>query len=171
MNVYEAVQARRSVRRWAAKPVEEEKLRRVLEAARLAPSAKNMQEWKFVIVTAPDLRKKLGVAARNQEFVGQAPVVIVGCATETQNVMACGQYSYPIDLAIAMDHITLAAAAEGLGTCWIGAFHEDQVKKLLGIPDDVRAVIVMPLGYPAEAAAPRKSRKTYEEIVVHDRWA
>ena len=171
MDLYEAIQKRCSVRRWADKAVEEEKLRRVLEAARMAPSAKNMQEWRFVVVTDAQLRRKLGVAARNQEFVGQAPVVIAGCATESHNVMACGQLSYPIDLAIAMEHLALAAAAEGLGTCWIGAFYEDQVKQVLGIPAEVRVVELMPLGYPAaDLPSPRKSRKAYDEIVVRDRW-
>lgn len=170
MDVYDAIRTRRSVRSWKKKAIEEGKLRRILEAARLAPSARNMQEWRFVVVTDADLRKKLAVAARGQEFVGQAPAVIVGCAVECQNVMSCGQLSYPIDLAIAMDHISLAAVAEGLGTCWIGAFYEDQVKEVLGIPPEVRVVELMPLGYPAESPTGEKRRKPYEEIVLRDRW-
>jgi nitroreductase len=172
MDLYEAIQKRVSVRRWADKSVEEEKVRRVMEAARLAPSAKNLQEWRFIVVTDPTLREKLGVAARNQEFVGQAPVVIAGVATDTKNVMACGQHSYPIDLAIAMEHIALAAAAEGLGTCWIGAFYEDQVKRALRIPPaGTRVVALMPLGYPApDLPAPKKSRKAYEDVVLRDCW-
>jgi len=170
MDVYEAIRARRSVRQWQDRPVEEEKLQRVMEAARLAPSAKNLQEWRFIVVSDPDLRRRLGVASRGQTFVGEAPVVIVGCAVDTQNVLSCGLHSYPIDLAIAMDHITLAAVAEGLGTCWIGAFLEDQVKDVLGIPDEVRVVELMPLGYPADEPTGHKRRKTYDEAVVRDRW-
>jgi nitroreductase len=171
MDLYEAIRTRRSVRTWLAKPVEEAKLMRVIEAARLAPSAKNMQEWRFILVTDPALRERLGVAARGQTFVGEAPVVVVGCSTETQNVMACGQLSYPIDLAIAMEHIALAAAAEGLGTCWIGAFLEDPVKDLLGIPKEVRVVGLMPLGYPAEPAAGDKRRKPIDQVFCRNRWA
>lgn len=171
MDVYEAIRRRKSVRAWADRPVEEEKLRRVMEAARAAPSARNLQEWKFVVVTDPDLRRQLVGAARGQTFVGEAPVVIAGCAVESANLMACGQYSYPIDLAIAMDHLSLAAVAEGLGTCWIGAFSEDEVRKVLGIPKDVRVVELMPLGYPADPAPKPKNRKPYDQVLVRDRWA
>lgn len=171
MDVYEAIRTRYSVRKWQDRPVEEDKLRRILEAARMAPSAKNLQEWRFVVVTDPELRRRLVPAARDQAFIGEAPVVIVGCAVDTSKVMTCGLHSYIIDLAIAMDHITLAAVAEGLGTCWIGAFYEDKVKEVLGIPPEVRVVELMPLGYPADESAPAKRRKPYEEMVVRDRWA
>ena len=170
MDVYEAIEKRRSVRQWQARPIEAETLRRVMNAARLAPSAKNLQEWRFVVVTDADTRRDLAAAARGQDFVGQAPAVIVGCAVDTSNTMPCGQQSYPIDLAIAMDHITLAAVAEGLGTCWVGAFYEDQVKDLLGIPDAVRVVDLMPIGYPTEAPGTPKRRKDYDEAVVMERW-
>jgi nitroreductase len=144
-------------------------LGRVLEAGRLAPSARNLQEWKFVVVRDPELRSRLVEAARGQSFVGEAPAVIVGCAVETEHVMTCGQHCYPIDVAIAMDHMTLAATAEGLGTCWIGAFYEDKVKDILRIPDEVRVVAIMPIGYPAGELTPRP-RKPLDEVVVWDRW-
>ena len=169
MEVYEAIGSRRSVRRWAERDIPEEVLRRVLEAGRLAPSARNLQEWKFVVVRDPDLRAALVEAAKSQTFVGEAPAVIVGCALETDHVMTCGQLCYPIDLAIAMDHMTLAATAEGLGTCWVGAFYEDKVKEALGIPDGVRVVAIMPIGYPAGDLSARP-RKSFGEIVAWDRW-
>ena len=169
MTVHEAIQNRFSVRAYLDKPVEEEKLARVLEAARLAPSAGNRQEWRFVVVQDAATRAELMEAANGQAFVGQAPVVIAACAEGEQHVMTCGQLSYPIDVAIALEHIALAATEEGLGTCWIGAFKEDQVKKILGIPDNVRVVDLMPLGYPA-AEAPAKRRLTLEEIVKWEKW-
>ena len=175
MKVMETIAERRSIRSFSGQPVEEEKLLRVLEAGRLAPSARNMQDWKFVVVKDPGLRRRLAEAARNQEFVGQAPVVIVACGT-SDYVMTCGQLTYPIDVAIAVDHMTLAAVEEDLGTCWIGAFYEDKVKEILGVPEDVRVVALLPLGYPAETAKNAKDmpmhkpRKPLDEIVVYDGW-
>jgi nitroreductase len=128
-----------------------------------------MQEWKFVVVRDKKLRAQLAEACKGQAFVAAAPVVIAACALKCDHVMTCGQYAYPIDLAIAVDHITLAAVEEGLGTCWIGAFYEDRVKQVLGIPDEARVVAVLPLGYPAESPDPRP-RKPFDEVVVFDRF-
>jgi nitroreductase len=169
MTVQEAIQNRYSVRAYQDQPVEEDKLRRVLEAARLAPSAGNRQEWRFVVVREAATRQQLMEAANGQAFIASAPVVIAACAEGEQHVMTCGQLSYPIDVAIALEHIALAATAEGLGTCWIGAFKEDQVKKILGLPEAVRVVELMPLGYPA-TQAPEKRRLALEEIVKWEKW-
>lgn len=170
MEVMAAVQARRSIRVFEKRDVEEEKLARVLEAGRLAPSARNLQEWKFVVVRDKAVRKRLIAAAKNQTFVGQAPVVIVGCGTITDYTMSCGQLSYPVDVAIAMTQMTLQAVAEGLGTCWVCAFNEAEVAALLGIPDGVRVVALLPLGYPGEEPAQR-SRKDAAEVVCWERYA
>lgn len=169
MDVMEAIRRRRSIRAYADKPVEEEKLRAVLEAGRLAPSARNLQEWRYVIVRDPATRAKLADAANGQEFVGEAPVVIVACAETDAHRMACGEMSYPIDIAISLDHMSLKAVEEGLGTCWIGAFSQAAVKKLLGIPDEIRVVEIMPLGYPASQPAARP-RLALDEIVMYDKW-
>lgn len=169
MNVFEAIKQRRSIRSYQDKPIEEEKLLRVLEAGRLAPSAKNLQEWRYVIVKDKDMRKKVAVASNNQYFIAEAPVVIVGCATMTDYVLSCGQPAHSIDLAISMDHMTLQAVEEGLGTCWIGSFKEDEVKKLLNIPPEMRVVEIMPLGYPKFIPDP-KPRKKMEEIVFHEKY-
>ncbi len=172
MDVMEAIRTRKSVRSYKADEVEQEKLEAVLEAARLAPSARNLQEWKYVVVRDSGMRKKLAAAAANQKFVAEAPVVLAACAVETKHVMSCGQLSYPIDVAISIDHLTLAAAELGLGTCWIGAFDEPAVKKLLGIPDSVRIVEIVTLGWPAEPLRPeKKSRKALREMVAYERWA
>jgi len=170
MDVMTAIRKRRSIRSYQDRPVEEDKLQRILEAARLAPSARNVQAWKFIVVRDPELRRQLVDAANGQKFVGEAPVVIIACATETSHVMACGLPNYQIDTAIAITNMTLQAVAEGLGTCWIGAFKQDAVKRLLGIPDSVCVVELLPLGYPTQQPAPR-SRKALEEIVCYDKWA
>jgi nitroreductase len=170
MNVVEAIRKRRSVRSYLDKVVEEEKLNAVLEAGRLAPSASNRQEWRFVVVRDGEVRRKLGEAANEQSFVGEAPVVIAACAVTDGHVMSCGQLCYPIDVAIALDHISLAAVEQGLGTCWIGAFNEVKVKEILGIPEKVRVVELMPLGYPVTQAVEEKNRLSFSKIVKYDHW-
>ena len=140
MNVIEAIRRRRSIRAYLDKPVEEEKLEAVLEAGRLAPSASNRQEWRYVVVRDPGTRAKLAEAANGQKFVGEAPVVLIACANTDGHKMSCGEPCYPIDVAISLDHMTLKAVEEGLGTCWIGAFDQPAVKKLLNIPEDIRVV-------------------------------
>jgi nitroreductase len=169
MNVMEAIRTRRSIRCYLSKPVEDEKLQQVLEAGRLAPSSANRQEWRFVVVRDAEMRIKLMSAAKNQPFVGQAPVVIACCAQTDQHVMTCGEMCYSIDVAIAVDHMTLAAWELGLGTCWIGAFYADQVKEILGIPEEVPVVELLALGYPESVPSPTK-RLSLEEIVHYDRW-
>lgn len=164
MELKQAIIKRQSIRDYEDKPVPEEKLTRVLEAARLAPSANNMQPWKFVVVTDSKRRQELARAANRQTFVGQAPVVIAAVATDPESIMSSGIPRYAVDVAIAVDHMTLAAVDEGLGTCWIGAFSQQKVKEILNIPDKYRVVALLPLGFPrAETAI--KLRKSLDEIV------
>ncbi|KQC13363.1 MAG: nitroreductase family protein [Methanothrix sp.] len=169
MDVSEAIRKRRSIRKYQARKVENDKIERVLEAGRLAPSAKNLQEWRFIVVRDDGRRRRLAEAAKGQTFVGEAPVVIAACATMTDYVMTCGQLTYPINLAIAVEHMVLQAVAEGLGTCWIGAFYEEEVKKVLNIPPEVRAVALLPLGYPDESPV-SSPRKKMEEIIAFETW-
>ena len=171
MDVMDAIRNRRSVRSYLSRPLEPEKLNAVLEAGRLAPSANNRQPWRFIVVTDQKLRKQLAQAACDQDFLGKAPVVLVGCAVETDRIMANGLHCYPIDLAISLTNMTLAAVELGLGTCWIGAFHEDKVKALLAIPDAVRVVELTPLGYPETADIPPRPRKSMQEFCVYERWS
>ncbi|MBA7485532.1 MAG: nitroreductase [Firmicutes bacterium] len=170
MEVREAIEKRRSVRVYEDRPIPEEKLKRVLEAARLAPSASNQQPWNFVVVQDVESRKKLGRAAGDQSFVGEAPVVIAAVALRTDHIMMCGVHSYPVDLAIAVDHITLAAVEEGLGSCWIGAFSQAEVKRILNIPKQYMVVALLPIGYPAETGG-LKSRKPLETIVSYETFS
>ena len=169
VDVLDVIQDRRSIRAFKDRTIEEDKLKRVLEAARLSPSAKNLQERIFIVVKDKAKREALVDAARGQGFVGEAPAVIVACADNTNYTMPCGQLAYPIDTAIAVDHMTLQAVAEGLGTCWIGAFNEEEVKELLGIPNQIRAVALLPIGYPKNTPQ-QTPRKELSEIVMQNKW-
>ena len=169
MDVKTAIRTRRSIRAYDPREVEEEKLMRVLESGRLSPSASNRQERRFIVIRDAVTRKALSEAARNQTFLAQAPVVIAACSVEKEYVMSCGQLAYPIDTAIAVDHMTLAAVEEGLGTCWIGAFDEKKVKEILNIPDEIRVVTLLPIGYPSDIPRPTP-RKSLDEIVLWETW-
>jgi nitroreductase len=169
MDFLELVSSRYSVRSYESRPIEQDKLDRVLEAARLAPSGSNRQPWKFVVVRDPEIRRQMVTACMNQQFIAQAPVVIAGVGLMPDRVMHCDIPGDPVDLSIAMEHLALAATAEGLGSCWIGAFDQDKVRQVLGIPESVKVVEVMTLGYPADEQRP-KTRKDMSEIVCYDRW-
>lgn len=169
MNVCDAIKKRRSIRNYLNKDVEDEKLKKVLEAGRLAPSASNRQEWRYIIVKDKTTRKKLSVAASNQTFVAEAPVVIVCCAETDGHIMRCGEKCYPIDCAISIDHMTLTAVELGLGTCWIGAFDANMVKKILNIPENIVVVELLTLGYPEKIPNP-SPRKSLQEIVHYEKW-
>jgi len=165
------IEARKSIRNYKPQPVEEEKLQYALQAFRKAPSAKNIQPWKLIVVR--DLKKKndLAIACNNQTFIADAPIIIVACANEKEAYGVMGGYmsSFSIDVAIALEHLMLAAAEIGLGTCWIGSFKEKLVKDLMGIPDNIRVVALTPLGYPSREPGER-GRKPLSEIVCFDRY-
>ncbi len=169
MELMETIRQRRSVRSYQDREVPEETLQHILEAARLAPSAKNRQEWTFVVVTDEVTKKRLQRAAKRQRFVGEAPAIIAGVATEPGYVMTCGVPAAHVDVAIAMEHIALAATAHGLGTCWVGAFYQDDVRKALDVPEDCTVVALMPLGFPADRRE-EKRRKQLDDIVSRERF-
>lgn len=164
MDVLTAIRERRSIRKFKEEPVPQHLLMQVLEAGRIAPSAGNRQPWKFLVVTDAATRQKLVPICRNQEFVGQAGAVIVACAPDPSLKW------HLVDVAIAVDHMTLAAHQLGLGTCWIGAFEPEPVKALLGIPEEVKVVCLLPVGIPAMAGT-EKPRKSMAEVTVFERWA
>jgi nitroreductase len=170
LNVFEAVRTRRSIRKYADKPVEKEKLAKVLEAARLSPSACNNQPWHFIAVTDKAVREKLG-PAYNRDWFAKTPVIIVACAMPLAAWSRKDKEEYwKVDAAIAMQNLILVAHELGLGTCWIGAFNENKVKEALNIPEKVRVVAITPLGYPAEQKGPVTERKPMEEIVHYELW-
>ncbi|MCR4418750.1 MAG: nitroreductase family protein [Clostridia bacterium] len=173
MELMEVIGRRRSIRRFRPDPVEEEKLAAVLEAARLAPSWKNGQCWCFVVVRDGETRRKLAEAmpATNpgRGSLVQAPLAVVACVNPAASEEWEGRPYHFVDGAIALEHLVLAAASLGLGTCWLGMIYEDQVRSVLGIPPSVRVLAMTPLGYPDEDPRPRR-RKAAEEIAYFERW-
>lgn len=167
MDVLEAIEKRRSVRVYQDKPIPEEKLRKILEAARLAPSARNSQDYQLVVVKNEKMRKKIASEATSESFIGAAPVIIVAVALDPEFIMPGGIPAHPVDIAIAVDHMTLVAVEEGLGSCWIGAFKQGRIKEILGIPDRYRVVVLLSLGYPVKSPK-RKLRKPLKKIVSYD---
>ena len=170
MDVFTAINGRFSVRSYQALAVEDDKLKKVLEAGRLAPSANNGQEWRFIVVRNAENRQKLAVAAYEQSFVGEAPVVIVACATEAEHLMPCGQPAYTVDVSIAFSFMLLEAYELDLGTCWLGAFDEQEVKKILGIPASVRVVAMTPIGYPVQNTPPPKNRENFDQVIYFEEY-
>lgn len=169
MDFLELVKSRYACRSYQPRPVEEDKLSRVLEAVRLAPSGSNRQPWKFVVVHDEEVKRRLVRACANQRFIATAPVVVAGVGLMPGRMMSCGVPGDPVDVAIAMEHLSLAATAEGLGSCWIGAFSQDDVREVLGVPPTAKVIELMTLGYPADS--PRlKIRKPLSDIVCIDCW-
>jgi nitroreductase len=167
MEVLDVILKRSSIRSYKPDPVPEEKLNKILEAGRLAPSAHNAQNWKFIVVKDKEKIKKIANSSLNQTFIAEAPIVIVGVSLDPEHIMASGVPAYAVDLAIAIDHMILEATELGLGTCWIGAFKNEEIKKILNIPERYKVVALFPLGYPNEKGRP-KQRKPLEEIVSYD---
>ena len=173
MELFEAIQKRCSVRKYESRDIEQDKLRRVLEAGIAAPTASNRQELKFVVVSDPAVRAKLAEASE-QEWMESASVIIAVVGLTPDRVMFCDVASDPVDCAIAIDHMTLAAVAQGLGTCWIGHFKQADCKKILAVPEDAKIVEMLTMGYPAKKPATEppkeKKRKSFDELVSSDRF-
>ncbi|MGQ9588219.1 MAG: nitroreductase family protein [Thermoplasmata archaeon] len=165
----EAIQKRVSVRSYDSRPIPDEVLNRVLESARIAPSAMNYQPWHFIVVKDAEKRKILS-EGRYAKFLTQSPVVIVGCSNQKKSPKWA-----VVDVTIALQNMVLAATGEGLGTCWIGSFDEDRVKDALKVPEDYAVVAMLSMGYPKDketfARPPRaKSRKALEDIVSYEEF-
>jgi len=155
----DVIYGRRSVRRYREEPIPDDILTAILEAGRLAPSANNLQPWHFIVVRDPDIKRRLVFTSWNR-FIEEAPAIIVGCGDPSSRWMT-------VDVAIALENMVIAAEALGLASCWIGAFNEAEVKKTLRIPDSLRVVAMIALGYPAEK--PRMPpKKRLEEVVHHE---
>jgi nitroreductase len=171
MDVFEAIKGRRSIRAFQNRDIPQEMVDRLIDAARWAPSAGNIQPWEFIIVRKPETKRKLAEAALEQTFIEEAPVVIVVCADENRSSQGYGTRGKTLyclqDTAAATQNIHLAAYALGLGTCWVGAFREDEAKKILNIPSGVRPVAIIPVGYPAEKPQPR-NRRPINQIIHYE---
>jgi len=180
MDVFGAMQGRRSVRRYTDQPVDDATLERVLEAARQAPSWANTQCWRFVVVRDPATRARIAEAIPQgnpgRKAVLQAPVVICACAQTGVSGFFDGKASttlgdwFLFDLGLAMSQLTLAAHALGLGTVHVGLLDVDRVGEILGLPADVKLVDVVPLGHPAQPSKPTP-RKPLGELVKQEKWA
>jgi len=174
MDFYEVIKTRRSVRKFKSTTVPDVVLKRVLEAARIAPSGSNRQPWRFIVIKDAERKRKIARLCHHQSFIAQAPIVIAGCGKNIHYNRGewMGDCSMIVDVAIALDHLTLAARAEGLGTCWIGSFENAEIKKYLGIPEDVNVVALTPLGYPQDETSfcETEDRLPLEEIVYQEVW-
>lgn len=169
MNFIEVVKSRYSARAYKPQPVEEEKLKQVLEAARLAPTAANRQPFRLIVIHTEGREEELELIYSAPWFV-QTPIVICACGIPSQSwVRRDGKSFCDVDVAIAMDHLILAAADLGLGTCWVGAFNPDAARQVLGLPDDVEPIAFTPLGYPADMPG-YKSRESLDDLVRYERW-
>lgn len=170
MDVLEAIKGRRSVRAFRSeKNVSEETVQELIDAACWAPSAGNIQPWEFVIVRKPEIKRRLVEAAFKQSFLEDASVVIVVCADEERSSEGYGQRGRTLyciqDTSAAIQNIHLAAYSLGLGTCWVGAFKEEEAREILNIPRGIRPVALVPVGYPLKFPSPRAKRVASE--IVH----
>ncbi len=173
MDFYYVLKTRRSVRKYRSDPIPKDVLDRVLDAARRAPSGSNRQPTRYVLVEDQEARKRLAELCHNQHFIAEAPVVVVACGGEIPSNRGgyMGRYSMLVDVAIAVDHLTLAARAEGLGTCWIGAFDNAAIKDFLDAPEEVQVVALTPLGYPQDDPFKEtKDRLPLSELICKERW-
>jgi nitroreductase len=157
MSLLEVIFRRRSIRRYRSEQIPDDVLKNILEAGRLAPSADNAQPWHFVVVTEPEIKEKLS-RGRWTRFIKDSAVTIVGCG------YADNEWS-TIDVTIALENMVIAAETQGVGSCWIGDFKEEEVKELLGIPENLKVVALVSFGYPAEKPSP--PRKKNLETIVH----
>ncbi len=168
MTVIEAIRKRYSCRAYQQRPIEQEKLDQLLEAARLAPSAKNLQDWRFVVVTDKEKKSQVAGTTNRPEVFEKAGAIIAACSNSNE-VMRCGQAVGPIDVAIALEHIALQATELGLATCWIGSFEPEKVRAILGIPDDIAVIELMAIGYPVEGKR-ESNREPTKKIVCYEKW-
>jgi nitroreductase len=173
MDIFQVLRDRRSIRKYKDIEVEREKIMQVLDAARLAPSWKNMQCWRFLVLTEPAKREMLLSAFADdnpgKKAFMQAPAAIVFCGNPLESDVSHGIDYYVADVAIAFEHLCLAAHALGLGTCWMGMFDETELKEKLAIPVNMRIIGITPLGYPDQEPRPRP-RKELNEIAYFNEW-
>lgn len=184
MDTIEAIRTRRSIRRFLDKPVEDDKLTTVLEAAQKAPSWANFQCWKFIVVKDQALKEKISELSFVEAYfsplgykanpakkgLAEAPVVIVACADPSKSGVIWEQHYYMTDIGIAAQNLMLSAHALGLGSVFVGIYDEAALKSLLGIPGQIRIVGLIPLGYPRDEKKDGPPRKPLSEIVSYDTW-
>ncbi len=169
MDILPEILKRKSIHDFKIKPVDKEVIKRILDAGAKAPSAKNRQEWRFVVIQKDDVRKRIQDASFGQEHVGKAPVIITACTTNIDYRMPNGQLSYPIDLSFALSFMMLQAIHEGLGTCCISTFDEQEVKEILTVPFAMRVVLLLLIGHIDKEPEPTP-RKQSKRVFAFDHW-
>jgi nitroreductase len=171
LDVFEAIKGRRSVRAFTKKPVSDEEITKLIDAASWAPSAGNIQPWEFIIIRDTKTKHELSTAALDQTFIEGAPVVIIICANQMRSGRGYGSRGVNLyclqDTAAAIQNMLLAAHAMGLAACWIGAFLEEEVRKVLNIPSGIRPVAIVPVGHPGEKPMER-AKKPLNKIIHHE---
>lgn len=180
MEFLDVIKTRTSVREYSGKQVEDEKITYVLECARLAPSWANRQCWRFIVIKEKKMIEQIAKSSMINHWLKTAPILLVACADPSDSGSNNSHEYYMTDVAIAFDHLILAATDVGLGTCWIAGFHEEKVKELLEIPKRIQIVALSPLGYPVEKKGITEQitksllrahkRKTLDEIVHYEHW-
>jgi len=168
MDLFKVIEKRRSIRRFKPEPMAKDDLKKILEAGRLAPSGGNRQPWYFIVVRGLETKRALSIAANNQKFIVDANTVIValgkpGTITKPPYKLSSTRIPHKQDPMIAIEHMILAATPLGYGTCWIGAFNENEVRKILKIPENLAVIALLPVGIPDESPPPRP-RKPFKEI-------
>jgi nitroreductase len=171
LDVFKAIKTRRSIRAFKDKRVTDREVKKLIEAARWAPSAGNIQPWEFIVVRDPEVKHGLCEAALNQTFIEKASVVIVVCADPVRSSKRYGSRGINLyclqDTAAASQNILLTTHAAGLAACWVGAFNEEAAKRVLSVPDELRPIAIIPVGYPAEKPRARL-RRSLDEITHHE---
>jgi nitroreductase len=177
MDVLDAIRSYRPCAQFQSRPIPPEKLKIVLAAARLAPSQQNIQPWRFVVVRNDETKRLLAQASIRGKLIAEAPAVIVAFAVEEDIPVTIGGYisAYPLDVAVAVNNLQLAATAEGLGTRWLIEFNEDKVRSVLHVPEGIHPIAVIPIGFPVEpngtGIAPQDGgRKSPDEIIAYDEY-
>jgi len=184
MELLDAIKTRRSVRRFADKPVEEAKLKKILEAVQQSPSWANLQCWRFIVVKDKEIREKLSELSYVESFfaplgyksnpsrkgIAEATVAIIACADPAQSGTLWNQNYYLTDIGIASQNLMLAAHSLGLGTVFVGVFDEEKIRGLFNIPSNIRVVGIFPIGYPMEEKTKGLSRKPLNEIAYDEEW-
>ena len=180
MEFKNVIKSRESIRDYSDRKVEDEKINYVLECARFAPSWTNKQCWKFIIVKDKKIINDLSKTSIINRWLKNVPIIIIACGNPKESGYRNDISYFIVDVSIALEHLVLAATDKGLGTCWIGGFNEKKVKKILGIPDNIRVVALTQLGYPAEKkhiigkiakiVTQSKKRKSMDEIIHINKW-
>ncbi len=169
MEVLPEILQRRSVRSFLPRSIEKDQAERILEAGRLAPSAKNRQEWRFIMIQKKEIRERIKEAAFGQEFVGQAAAIIAVCTTNIDYRMPNGQLAYPVDLSFAASFMVLQAVHEGLVTCCITTFDEQEVREILTVPFSMRVVLLILIGH-SQDVPEQTPRKSLKQVSAREHW-